>query len=124
MVGHFRKFDPGVKDMTSLHLEDHHDQGQSRGDNIFVRHWLGIVVLAISIFSGSRDGFGWIFGRESKEREMNAQIERLTTELQTARREAADTYARKDLLSEKIDLINYRLTLIDERVKKVSEQTR
>lgn len=96
-----------------------------RWDESFVaKNWFAILTVLLLGLAAFRDGGAWIFGQESKIQAMQARIVQLEYELRSERQASADTYVRKDLLTEKLDNINYRLGSIDDRVKKLSEQKR
>lgn len=108
-------------DMTNLTLTDREelepdDRPRRRSDdNTFVRYWLPFVLVAISLFGSGRDGFGWIFGRESKEHELEVQISRMQADIDQLRSDAV----RKDIYSLTIQTISDRLASID---RKLSER--
>ncbi len=119
--------------MTKLMLTDSEPEPESRpkrrsDDNLIVKHWLPLVLVVITLFGTGRDGFGWIFGRESNERQMAAEIVQLRAELaaQVVKANAAEdaasrTYVRQDVYSITLENINARLASID---RKLSEQKR
>lgn len=114
--------EPKGPEMTKLTLTDREeddpepDRARRRhDDNVFIRLWLPIILVTITLFGSGRDGFGWVFGRESKEREMTAQIESLKGDVLRLREEVV----RKDIYTLTMQNINDRLASID---KKLSER--
>ena len=114
-----------VQDMGRLTITDRDDENSDddqrprrrREDSAWLaKNWLGVLLLVGSLVMQGWGGSAWIFGRESKERELSEQVKRLQVELEQARTD----YVRKDVFNAMWISINDRLVSIDAKVSAVN----
>lgn len=106
--------------MTSLDIDNERRprrKSDEEKESWFSRNWLGVAALCGSLTMQAWSGGAWVFGRESRERELAAQVAQLQTEIAKAQ----STYVRVDVFGAMWTSINDRLASID---RKLSEQKR